>query len=636
MAKKPGLKLLIIYQPALMSVGFLLIFLIVAVSIDFHAMRSELQHEAMQQADKTIDMLQLTGESPEFIRAVNTMRSNPDILFVLVAHKDHRIIASSERALTGAVFDEKQLQRLEDKWKMPIEKGYNDERLWHGGTTYYFQQYPIYNSPGLDRAELLIIFNTMDTWQRWLQYSSMFLGVASFIIGLLVYTVLASIRRHVNEPLQALQTEIAESEDLDHYKPRDELKEAEWFQLQKTFQSMHHAMRQAHVEILAAQKQAESAAEARKNFLSTMSHEIRTPLNGIIGFIALFKETGLTAEQEKMLASMQYSSKILLDLISDVLDFAKIDAGKLDMEQVPVDLEALLLSIVDFLKLGAEAKAISLTLELTGDLPPRIRTDPRRLRQILLNLCGNSLKFTQQGGVRIKVSRTGFESGQLSFAVIDTGIGIDDEQKKRLFNPFMQADSSVTRRYGGTGLGLAISRELARLMGGDISLTSEPGKGSCFTLTIPYERLDVDTNTAEKTIPTLEESPASIRALVAEDNIVNQQVIAGLLQKRGVKVALANNGREALQEVQKQDFDLILMDMQMPEMDGITATREIRKLGGKYQDLLIFALTANTTSDDKSDCLLAGMNGFLSKPLSLQELDNVLAGIRESLLARSA
>ncbi len=334
--------------------------------------------------------------------------------------------------------------------------------------------------------------------------------------------------------------------------------------------------------------------------------------------------------------SLHLISKILLDFISDVLDFAKIDAGKLDIEQVPVDLEALLLSIVDFLKLGAEAKSISLTLEVTSELPPRIRTDPRRLRQILLNLCGNSLKFTQKGGVHIKVSRTGLDSGQLSFAVIDTGIGIDDEQMKRLFNPFIQADSSVTRRYGGTGLGLAISRELARLMGGDISLTSEPGKGSCFTLTIPYERLDADTKTVEKKLLPLQGTTETIRVLVAEDNIVNQQVIAGLLQKRGVVVALTHNGREALLEVQKQDFDLILMDMQMPEMDGITATREIRKLGGKYQDLLIFALTANTTSDDRSDCLLAGMNGFLSKPLSLQDLDKLLASIRESLLTRTA
>jgi len=404
-----------------------------------------------------------------------------------------------------------------------------------------------------------------------------------------------------------------------------------------------------------ARTAAEDANRAKSEFLANMSHEIRTPMTAIMGYADLLTDNTecctecpkhggcqVRAESKEHLAVIHRSGKRLLDLINDILDLSKIEAGRMSVEARPCSLGAVIADVASMTRVPAERKGVSLSVEYAGPLPEKILTDPARLRQALINLVGNAVKFTETGAVRIVTSflpswRDGREAVEIR--VIDTGIGIPAEKVDRLFEPFVQADASTTRRYGGTGLGLAISRRIAELLGGELSVQSEPSRGSTFTLTVPTGDLDgvrmiadpVEAAQGRRTRTSDEQARDAAalrgaRVLLAEDGPENRRLIAAFLSRAGAEVETAENGRIAVERAagaEAPGFDVILMDMQMPEMDGYQATRALREKG---LTLPIIALTAHAMAGDEEKCLSAGCDGYLTKPIDRGRLVRAVAG----------
>lgn len=377
--------------------------------------------------------------------------------------------------------------------------------------------------------------------------------------------------------------------------------------------------------------QAEAGTRARTEFLTTMSHEIRTPLNGVIGLAELLSSGRLDAEQQKIVGTLKESAAHLLLLLNDVLDFSKLDADRLELEQVEFSIEEIARSTVDMLRVTARNKGIVLALDIAPTVPAVLKGDPGRIRQILLNLIGNGIKFTEKGHVWLSVSGAAREVApgyQLQLRVVDTGCGIAPGQLKRLFSSFSQADSSISRRYGGTGLGLAISQRLAARMGGGIVVFSEHGKGSTFEVSLHTEAVASTAVQVERPTSAPQEKAGEpgrrLSILLAEDNRTNQFVIGQILRQLGQDVEIVADGAQALAAVQKKTYDLVLMDVMMPEMDGVAATKAIRALNGPASAVLISALTANSLDSDKAACLAAGMNMFLTKPVTRRMLETLL------------
>lgn len=456
---------------------------------------------------------------------------------------------------------------------------------------------------------------------------------ALFVIGItLSYFLTKYLSRDIGE-VSAAVAELTESKfEQVRIDLKDDGAEDEIGKLRSNLIRMVEHMRQLVTDLRKQTEEANQASEAKTRFLANMSHEIRTPLNGIVGMVDMMNSTSLSDTQKEYLQIIKYSSDNLLAVISDILDYSKIDAGTMKISEEPFDLSDECGKLMTMLRPAADKKKLSLHLDIQSNVPRVVKGDPLRIRQVLMNLVNNAIKFTEEGSIFLKVSVTDAENSEswIRFDVKDTGIGIPKDRQAELFEAFVQVDTSRTRRFGGTGLGLSICKEIVNLMGGEITVDSEPGFGSTFSVLLPLKIAALPQPTTTVHAPKGELKELSV--LLAEDNLVNQTVVRLMLEQQNCRVVIAANGQEAVEVLREASFDLVLMDLQMPVLDGYGAMSQIKgeRLHLNGNETPVYALTANATIEEKEKTIAAGMHGFLTKPLQQEQLKKLLDTLRSA------
>ena len=448
--------------------------------------------------------------------------------------------------------------------------------------------------------------------------------IVSIILAAILLSVLMLITRRLIQPLHDLADLMLRAEHGEAFVHADVHGPKDIAEMQHAFNTMQDVLEARERELVEARDIALESARVKGQFAANVTHELRTPLNGIIGMLQLLDGTPLNDEQSTQVKTALNSSEALMGLINDILDFSKIDAGRGSVQNKPFNLPKLLQDVTSLLISQAEKKDIYLRYRLQGSVPEYVNGEFARIRQVLFNLVGNAIKFTHSGGVEVRVScleRQDNSMATFEFRVIDTGIGISEQAQRKVFDAFSQADSSTSRNYGGTGLGLTISRQLVEFMNGDIGVQSQPGEGSEFWFSVPLEVISVDQSPVEEAAPdqagSVDALPPGLKVLVVDDNRTNQQVALGMLERLACEAAAVDNGEEAIRVVFKDQYDLVLMDVQMPGMDGYEVTDQIRRLEQDTDARIpIIAMTANNQAEDMKHCLSVGMDDYLPKPFS--------------------
>jgi len=500
------------------------------------------------------------------------------------------------------------------------------------------QRFPIYVGDKLIGTLLIGLTQENINKLSWIALRNQLLQ-NGLIIFILSFSIAIAFRNKAVKPIHEL---IKSSDEITNGKLDQHVKVAhtdELARLAESFNSMTNSINTSNdekdktlMQLREANRKLENVTQAKSDFLANMSHEIRTPLTAILGYAETLKYEDTTPQTtEEAINSILKNGQHLQHIISDILDLTKIEANKLEIETFTISPIALLYEFETLISLYAKSKNLDFSITLTPPLPEKINTDPIRLKQILLNLCNNAIKFTQHGSIKMIVTYLA-DDQMLQIEVRDTGIGLTEEQQQRVFQPFTQADTSTTRQFGGTGLGLSLSQKLAHMLGGDINLKSTTNKGSSFTLTIKAgdvanEKLIESMEGLNKYKQLTPRNPASMpilkgKILLAEDTIDNQRLFSIQIKRTGAELHIANNGAEAIDAVKKEHFDLILMDMQMPVMDGLEAVRKIRLLGFTTP---IIALTANAFTEFRDKCIKAGCNDYLSKPVDWQQFRQTIS-----------